>query len=52
MAEILDGGTYVSHANLTPNLSSLDIGGSNVSEHDVLPPEFVMTQPQRVPYVK
>ena len=52
MAEILDAGTYASHANLSPNLSSLDTSGSGVSEHDVLPLESVMTQPQRVPYVK
>jgi hypothetical protein len=52
MAELLDGGTYASHANLTPNLSNLDIGGSSVNEHDVLPLEYVITQPQRVSYVK
>lgn len=52
MAETLGAGTYASHANLSLNLSSLDTGGSGVSEHDVLPPEYVITQPQRVPYVK
>lgn len=41
-AEILDASTYASHAKLSPNLSTLDSGGSSVSEHDACPSTWVL----------